>query len=228
MLILVCAAAVLLAICAFSAVLFPLWRRTPRRALCLLVVLLGCSISLYGLIGTPRALMGTTSAMPPRTLDEAIARLEQLVALDPDRVEAWLLLSRAYYSEKHTARALNACDEAVLHAPLQTDTLIACAQLRLMVSDHDPQVFALLHRALALQPDHARARLLEGLAQRQNGQPGLAAQTWLALRAQTPANAWPELDRLIARAQEEARLTTASSTPPQPAPPRSMQAPAAD
>lgn len=226
MLTLACAAAVLLSICAFSAVLFPLWRRTPRRALCLLVVLLGSSAGLYGMIGTPQAVPGT-SAMPPRTLDEAIARLEQLVAKDPDRVEAWLLLSRAYYSEKQSAKALDACDAAVLHAPLQTETLIACAQLRLMMSDHDPQVFALLHRALALQPDHARARLLEGLAQRQSGQPALAAQTWQALRPQTPANARPELDRLIARAQEEAGLDQPTPTP-RPDRQRSLQAKPAD
>ena len=204
--VLACAAAVLLAICAFSTVLFPLWHRTPRRTLCLLAVLLGCSASLYGLLGTPQALPGTAPALPPRTLDEAIRQLEQRVATHPDRVEAWLLLSRAYYSERQTAKALDACDEAVLHAPLQTETLIACAQLRLMVSNHDPQVFTLLHRALALQPDHARARLLEGLAQRQGGQPALAAQTWQALRAQTPTNARPELDRLIRRAREEAGL----------------------
>ena len=203
--------ACLLAIGTYACVLFPLWRRTPRRALCLLSLLLGCTACLYCMIGTPSALLHPPTA-PPQTLEEAIVRLQRHIATHPNDGHAWLLLSQAYFTLGLIPPALRACDQGLLHTPPQPESLVACAQLRLMASSHDPDVFTLLHRALAIAPNHARARLLEGLAQRQAGQAARAAQTWQALRAQMPADARAELDRLIAQARQDAGMA------PMPAP----------
>ena len=205
--------ACLLAIGTYACVLFPLWRRTPRRSLCLLSLLLGCTACLYCMIGTPSALLHPPIS-PPQTLEEAIVRLQHHIATHPDDVYAWLLLSQAYFHLGQIPKALHACDQGLLHAPPQAESLVACAQLRLMASSHDPYVFTLLHRALAIAPGHARARLLEGLAQRQAGQAALAAQTWQALRAQTQADARAELDRLIAQARQEAGMAPIATPQP--------------
>ncbi|CAD0324731.1 tetratricopeptide repeat protein [Xanthomonas hortorum] len=203
-------AVVLLALLAFGVALRPLWRQTRGLATSVAVLLLAASAALYWLVGTPSAIeQPANRPATPRSLDEAIVQLRAALARNPDQAEGWVLLGRSLSSQQQFAQARDAFARAVALRPDEPDVLVAAAQSRMLADDSgrpDPQAMRLLEHALAVQPDHQRARWFLGVVQRQAGQPAKASETWTPLLAVVDASTRPGLLEQINAARQEASL----------------------
>lgn len=199
-------AAVLLGLLVLGGALWPLWRRAPRAAGGLLVVLGVCAVALYLLVGTPQALE-PQATQAPATLDAAVARLRDELQRNPQAAEGWQLLGRALAAQGKPEQARDAFARAARLLPDDPDALVEAAQSRSLADPQrrlDHEAVALLERALALQPSHQRARWFLGVAQRQRGQPALAAATWEPLLTQVDASTANSLRAQINAARSEA------------------------
>ncbi|MCS3810713.1 tetratricopeptide repeat protein [Xanthomonas sp. 4461] len=203
-------AVAVIALLAFGVALRPLWRQTRGLAASVALLLLAASASLYWLVGTPSAIEQVADRpATPRTLDEAIVQLRSALARNPDQAEGWVLLGRSLSSQQKFAEASDAFARAVALRPDEPDVLVAAAQSRMLADDSgrpDPQAMRLLEHALAVQPDHQRARWFLGVVQRQAGQPAKASQTWEPLLSVVDAATRPGLLEQINAARQEAKL----------------------
>lgn len=199
-------AAVLLGLLVLGGALWPLWRRAPRAAGGLLVVLGVCAVALYLLVGTPQALE-PQATQAPATLDAAVARLQDELQRNPQAAEGWQLLGRALAAQGKPEQARDAFARAARLLPDDPDALVEAAQSRSLADPQrrlDQEAVAMLEHALALQPSHQRARWFLGVAQRQRGQPALAAATWEPLLTQVDASTANSLRAQINAARSEA------------------------
>lgn len=199
-------AAVVLGLLVLGGALWPLWRRAPRAAGGLLVALGVCAVALYLLVGTPQALE-PQATQAPATLDAAVARLQDELQRNPQAAEGWQLLGRALAAQGKPEQARDAFARAARLLPDDPDALVEAAQSRSLADPQrrlDQEAVALLERALALQPSHQRARWFLGVAQRQRGQPALAAATWEPLLTQVDASTANSLRAQINAARSEA------------------------
>lgn len=193
------AACALLALATFGWVLRPLWKTRPWPVAVAIVLLAVCTGLLYRLVGTPAAL-DPAQREAPRSIEEAIARLEADLARDPNQVEGLRLLGRAYLQQQ-PAKARDAFARAAKLAPDDPDILVEAAESRARAdADHrfDAAAIALLEDALRLQPVHQRGRWFLGIALRQQGRDADAAATWEPLLgivdATTAAALRPQID----------------------------------
>lgn len=159
-------AGLVIALLALGLVLRPLWRDARGLAASVAVLLLAASAALYWLVGTPGAMTQPTNRLPtPRSLDEAIVQLRAALVSNPDQAEGWVLLGRSLSSQQKFAEARDAFARAVALRPDEADVLVAAAQARMLADDSgrpDPEAMRLLEHALAVQPDHQRARWFLG------------------------------------------------------------------
>ncbi|MBB4131633.1 tetratricopeptide repeat protein [Xanthomonas sp. 3075] len=203
-------AVVVLALLAFAVALRPLWREARGLTASVAVLLLAASAALYWLVGTPSAIeQPANRPAAPRSLDEAIVQLRAALARNPEQAEGWVLLGRSLSSQQKFAEARDAFARAVALRPDEPDVLVAAAQSRMLADDSgrpDPEATRLLEHALALQPNHQRARWFLGVVQRQAGQPAKASETWTPLLRVVDANTRPGLLEQINAARREAKL----------------------
>lgn len=204
------ALACVVALLALAFALRPLWRQAPRFAFACVVLLGLGTLVLYRLVGTPAALQPQNrQAAMPANLDEAIAELRTALQRDPRQVEGWMLLGRALAGQQKYDQAADAYARAVQLQPDQPEVLVSAAQARMLAArGHAVDATALgwLRHALAVQPEHQRARWFLGIAQRQAGQPAEAAQTWAPLLGQVDAGTRASLLAQINQARTEAKL----------------------
>ncbi|WP_099206931.1 tetratricopeptide repeat protein [Xanthomonas citri] len=203
-------AGIVIALLAFGLVLRPLWREARGLAASVAVLLLAASAALYWLVGTPGAMtQPATRLSTPRSLDEAIAQLRAALVSNPEQAEGWVLLGRSLSSQQKFAEARDAFARAVALRPDEADVLVAAAQARMLADDSgrpDPEAMRLLQHALAVQPDHQRARWFLGVVQRQAGEPDKASATWEPLLSVVDSKTRPGLLEQINAARQEARL----------------------
>ena len=132
------------------------------------------------------------SVANPITLDDAIAQLEGDLARDPNQVEGWRLLGRAYAERQQAGKARDAYARAAKLAPDDADiagrAMPSRARLPIRNAASMREAIELLRDALQRNPRHQRARWFLGIAQRQAGQPAEAARTWEPLLAQVDAS----------------------------------------
>jgi cytochrome c-type biogenesis protein CcmH len=163
--------------------------------------------------------MDAANLAAPKTLDDAVARLEAALARDPSQVEGWRLLGRAYASQQQLAKARDAFGRAARLAADQPDVLVEAAEASALAAPghrFDAQAVAWLRHALEVQPTQQRARWFLGVAQRQAGQPADAARTWEPLLSQVdPATAGP-LRTQVNIARSEAGLPPLAAPPSAP------------
>lgn len=201
-------ASLVLAVLALGYVLHPLWRSRPLVGATVFASLAAAGALLYTLVGTPNAL-DPAQRHAPETLGQAIAQLEAELKRDPNQIEGWQLLARAYAAEGRAAPARDALARAVKLAPDNADLLAEAAEARARASGgnrFDPEAVAMLERALSQQPMHQRARWFLGIAQRQARQPAEAAKTWEPLLAVVDAKTGTPLREQIDAARQEAGL----------------------
>ncbi len=201
-------AAVALAALVAAVVLRPLWRTARGPALALgtgVVVMAGL---LYLLVGTPAALDPTTHQRPD-SMEDAIAQLEAELERSPQQAEGWRLLGRAKGAQGRVAEAADAFAQAARLLPDDPDVLVEAAQARALARGDrllDPQSVAWLEHALAVAPDHQRARWFRGIAHRQAGDPAAAARTWQPLLDRVDATTAASLREQVDVARAEAGL----------------------
>jgi cytochrome c-type biogenesis protein CcmH len=201
-------AGVVLALLALGYVLHPIWRTRPVLGASLIVLLGATSGLLYTVVGTPRALDPAQRAVP-ETLADAITQLKAELERDPNQVEGWRLLARAYLAQNKLADAGNAFDRALKLAPDDADILTEAAEARALAAEgrrFDEEAVSMLRHALDQQPDHQRARWFLGIAQRQAGQPAEAVKTWEPLLGQVDPATVASLRSQINAARADAGL----------------------
>jgi cytochrome c-type biogenesis protein CcmH len=219
------AIATVLALLTLAVVLRPLWRERPAPAIAAIAVLALLTLGLYRLVGTPAALEPAARQVPA-TLPDAIAQLEAELQRNPQQVEGWRLLGRAYADGQQPVQARGAYARAAQLAPEDPDILVEAAEARALAAPQrvfDPQAVTLLQHALQVQPQHQRARWFLGIAQRQAGRPADAAKTWEPLLAQVDAKTAAPLRAQIDVARGEAGLPPLPAAASEPVGPALLQ-----
>jgi cytochrome c-type biogenesis protein CcmH len=219
------AIAIVLALLTLAMVLRPLWRERPAPAIAAIAVLALLTLGLYRLVGTPAALEPAARQVPA-TLPDAIAQLEAELQRNPQQVEGWRLLGRAYADGQQPVQARDAYARAAQLAPEDPDILVEAAEARALAAPQrvfDPQAVTLLQHALQVQQQHQRARWFLGIAQRQAGKPADAAKTWEPLLAQVDAKTAAPLRAQIDVARGEVGLPPLPAATNEPISPALLQ-----
>ena len=201
-------AALALAALVAVVVLRPLWRTARGPALALGTGFAVMAGLLYLLVGTPAALDPATHQRPDSMAD-AIAQLEAELERSPQQAEGWRLLGRAQGAQGRLAEAADAFARAARLLPDDPDVLVEAAEARALARDDrrlDPQSVAWLEHALAVAPDHQRARWFRGIAHRQAGDAAAAARTWEPLLGMVDATTAASLREQVDIARAEAGL----------------------
>jgi cytochrome c-type biogenesis protein CcmH len=210
------AAAVVLLVLVLGLVLHPLWRAGRGVAAGFGAILVCCAAALYLLVGTPAAL-DPAAREAPKTLADAIDRLEAKLAKSPTDAEGWRLLGRAYASDHRTDKARDAFARAATLAPDDSDVLTEAAEASAFADPQrhfDARAIGWLHHAIELQPHNQRARWLLGISQRQAGQAAEAAATWEPLLAEVDPQTAAPLREQIDLARQAAGLPALPAAAP--------------
>lgn len=197
------------------------------------------SIGLYAKLGDPRvfdpAVQSVATAMQQAQqagltpMDQAIAGLVERLAREPEDVEGWMLLGRAYKSTEQFDQARDAMARALTLSPEDPSIMVEYAEAKTLAAPDklfQGEALQLLDQALQRDPDNQRALWLRGIAHFQVGDTEAAATTWEHLLAVLPADSSvrdsvsQQLAQLRSRAPdansapEAAADTNASTTPP--------------
>jgi cytochrome c-type biogenesis protein CcmH len=193
---------------------WPLRAHSRGLAASLIVAIPVLAFCLYRIVGTPAAL-DVAASKPPATMQEAIAQLEAGLRQDPQQVEGWRLLGRAYVEQQQPEKARDAFARVAVLLPDDSDAQVEYAEARAKADPQhrfDPEAVATLQRILQRDPKHQRARWFLGIAQRQAGDNVAAARTWEPLLTQVDARTAAALRPQLDAARADAGL------PPLPAP----------
>lgn len=149
------------------------------------------SIAIYRWIGTPEALNpANLVAQSPATgdrapdLEKAIDMLVERLKQQPDDIEGWSLLARAYQALGRGPESLDAYRRAHALAKDNATLAVEYAQALAMSSPErriDGEARSLLDGALALEPQNQRALWLLGISDYQAGQYDAAIARWKVL-----------------------------------------------
>lgn len=200
----------------------------PPRAMTLALgaLIALAAVLLYRGIGEPRALdpvwqgavaaaAGTAAAQGDGAaapdMERAVSGLAERLKQDPDDLEGWMLLGRAYKSLERFGPAREAMANAYRIAPENPEVMIDFAEAQVLASDSrrfEGEPLALLQRALALEPHHPRGLWLSGIAAYQDGNFLEATSIWEHLLAEMPpeAEARAALTERIAETRQRAGL----------------------
>lgn len=224
---------------AFPARLKTVLRSRPAIAVFLLVPFAAVVTALYLRGGTPEdagdrnALLDRARTEAPHDLTAAVAQLAARLQKDPDDADGWRLLSRSYTLLGEPEKAADAERRAAALAPKTAsggDQAAQSATAEDLVTANGgkvvPEARRLFEAALSANPGDPRARFYLGLAAAQDGHGEDALARWLALEANSPADAaWlaglrANIDRLATAmgigpaALAERRAALAKAAPP--------------
>lgn len=214
------------------------------------------AILLYRGIGEPRALdevwqgavaaaAGDTAQASPGgenapDMEQAVSGLAERLRKNPDDLEGWMLLGRAYKTLERFAPASEALANAYRLAPDNPEVMVDYAEAQVLASDSrrfTGEPLQLLERALQADPELPRALWLRGIAHYQENDFAAATAVWEHLLAAMPPEAEarnslleriaetrqraglePLAESATAAATTPAAATTATTTPATPAP----------
>ena len=189
------------------------WRRRAA-AIVLGLCVPALAAGVYASLGSP-GLPGRPFAEIERPVDqtETLAALnepvEQLAARldsEPDNLEGWLLLGRSYVVLQRYPEAADALRRAATLSGGDPEVLAMLGEAIVWANDGlvVPEAVGAFTRVLEARPSDPAARFHLALAQAQAGGVREAYDMWLALAADTPADAaWrSDLDALIRQAAD--------------------------
>ena len=187
-----------------------LWRRRAA-ALALGLCVPALAAGLYGSLGSPELPGSPFAERAPPVDDPAVAAFEEPVERlaarlesDPDNLEGWLLLGRAYLVLQRFAEAADALRQAAALAGDDPEILSMLGETVVWANDGTvvPEAVRAFQRVLVARPEDPAARFHLALAQAQAGAVREAYDMWLALAADTPADApWrSDLESLTSQA----------------------------
>ena len=179
--------------------------------LCIPALAVGCLRELSARLVCPAALSPKSSGRLTET--EALAALsepvEQLAARlegEPDNLEGWLLLGRSYVVLQRYPEATDAFRRAAALSGGDPEVLAMLGEAIVWANDGlvVPEAVGAFRQVLDARPTDPAARFHLALARAQAGQVREAYEMWLALAADTPADAaWRgDLEQLIRQAAE--------------------------
>lgn len=203
----------------------PRTRSAFVSALFTLLLLPALAIGLYFKYGNVHALDPAAAALAPNAgpgpdMDAAVKGLAAKLAANPDDVEGWLLLGRAYKSMERFADARDAIKNAYERAEGNIDIQVDYAEALALAGEGrriQGQARELLDAALKTDPGHQRALWLLGIAEYQQQNYTAAVEFWERLRALLPpeADVRGSLETQIADARQRAGMpATASAAAP--------------
>jgi cytochrome c-type biogenesis protein CcmH len=183
-------------------------------ALAVALLLPASAIVLYRTLGEPRALdpamlaaqAEVSTAEHGPDMDAAITKLAEKMKQNPDDVEGWTLLGRAYKATQHFSEARDALKRAHELAAGDADVTVEYAEaLALASPDHRVQGESrdLLEKTLKADPQNQRGLWLLGIADSQAGRFDAAIATWNRLLPMLPPNSdvAASIKKQIARAE---------------------------
>ena len=192
--------------------------RTTRRrraaavglGLCIPALAAGVYASLGspGLPGRPFAEIERPAATAEASaaISESVEQLAARLESDPDNLEGWLLLGRSYVVLQRYPEAADALRRAAALSGGDPEVLTMLGEAIVWANGGvvAPEAVGVFRQALDARPDDAAARFHLALARAQAGAVQEAYEMWLALAADTPADAaWRgDLEALIGQAAE--------------------------
>lgn len=203
----------------------PRSRSAFHAALLTLLLLPAAAIGLYSHLGNVRALdtavMDAGRAMngaPGPDMDQAVQGLADKLAKNPDDVDGWVLLGRAYKSMERFAEARDALKNAYDRAPNEIEIQVDYAEALALAGETrriEGRARELLDGALKTDPNHQRALWLLGIADYQAQNYASAVARWELLRGMLPPEApvRESLERQIADARQRGGLGSAPGAP---------------
>ncbi|MDR2626394.1 MAG: c-type cytochrome biogenesis protein CcmI [Zoogloeaceae bacterium] len=163
---------------------------SPKTAIVLTLFLVVGSVALYGVLGQPLALLPeirnaqrADAAQGGMSVEELRVAVERIIAhleKNPEDTEGWIMLARAYKILERPADAAAAYARVEEKIAGNADLLADYAEMLAMSSETrmqgKPQ--ALAEQALKLNPQHAHALFLAGMAALEAGKKQEAAAYW--------------------------------------------------
>jgi len=125
---------------------------------------------------------------PSHNIEEVVAKLAQRLSEEPDNLEGWVLLARAYARMQRFPEAANAYEQARRLAGDQPDLLIDHADMLITANGgrFSDEVGQLLQTALQQQPDNLKGLWLMGHWKYQRGDNQGAIENWQQVAQQLP------------------------------------------
>jgi cytochrome c-type biogenesis protein CcmH len=167
-------------------------RRSHAAAFVIALLLPASAILLYRYVGNPQALDPTALSAPDehgQSMEQAIAGLAAKLQQDPNDVDGWTLLGRAYEATEHFTDARDAFKHAHDLAKDDPDITVAYAQALALTGptrriEGEPR--ALIEGVLKAAPDNNRALWLLGISEYQSAHYDAAIAAWKHLIAVAP------------------------------------------
>ena len=199
------------------------WRPNTAAALAIgLLVPLAVALG-YWQLGSPNALSGATTeaahAVSPEQMAALVERLAARMQQQPGDAEGWMLLGRSLNTLGQYARAAEAYARAVQLVPNDAALLADYADTVAMAhgSKLDGEPFALVKRALDIDPQHVKALALAGTAEFDLGNYAAAIAYWERILKVVPPES--EFARSVAGSIAEARTLGGGKLAQKEAPP---------
>lgn len=174
-------------------------KTTFAAALIVALLLPAAAILIYRTVGQPGAIDNTappTDAQMPanhgQNIEQAIAGLQEKLKQNPNDVEGWALLGRAYEATERFGEARDALKKAHDLAPDDADVTVAYAEVLALSSPErriEGEPRTLIENVLKKTPDHQRGLWLLGISEYQQKKYDSAIAYWNKLIAVLPPNA---------------------------------------
>ncbi len=160
-----------------------------------------------------RSAAAQAQGAPNMTMEEAIARLEQSLAAEPENPEGWFMLGRTRMALQEYGKAVAAFEKAHDQLPEEPAVMVALADALTMVNGGSllGRPAELVTQALERVPEDPTALWLGGMAAQEQGKSELALKRWNTLRpllADQP-DSLQQLDQMIAEVRMELGLAAA-------------------
>jgi len=142
-------------------------------------------IGLYFVWGASDKVALTLSlAEEPKSLEEMIGRLEEVVRIQPESVDAWYFLGRNYMTQQQPQKAADAFEETITLVGRQPDLLGQYAQALYFANGNrwSERLQGLVDEALRQNPDEATSLGLVGIAAFEAGRYQDAVDAWTRLQ----------------------------------------------
>jgi cytochrome c-type biogenesis protein CcmH len=188
--------------------------RMPIGKIALLLAALVAAFVVGVAVMRPSAPDSANEAVKNDTGPASLEDLERRTQAQPRDVAGWRMLGAAYFDEGRYDDAARAYDKASVLAPRTPAIWSALGEARVMASKADPmpaQAADAFQRALALDAKDPRARYFMAVKRDLTGDHAGAVEDWLALLADSPADApWrADLIRTIEQVGKINRLDVA-------------------
>lgn len=163
------------------------------------IVILG-GVGLYGLFGSPDVAgirsgkpiaAQTPNPDPAQQLDDVIAKVTSQLKTNPNDAETWRMLGWAQFNRQHFAESSEAYAKALTIDPNNVDYKSAYAEALVQIAEGivTPKAAALFTEVLTKDPKDFRSRFYDAMAHEQSGDQAGALDRWMALLAESPADA---------------------------------------